>query len=123
MIEVLTDFPDDVAAAVCSGKVTKADYEEVLLPHIEDKFRRHSKLRIYYEIAPDFDGMDVGAVWDDTKLGFSHLRNWERFAVVTDVDWIKHAVSLFGFLIPGQLRVFPTTDAGTAREWIVAPQQ
>jgi SpoIIAA-like len=92
----------------------------VLVPDVADRLNRHDKLRIYYEVAADFAGLDPGAVWEDTKVGLSHFRHWERFAVVTDAEWIKHAVTLFGFLMPGELRVFPLADAARAREWIAA---
>ncbi|OBG41546.1 STAS/SEC14 domain-containing protein [Mycobacterium sp. E3198] len=122
MIELLQGFPDNVAAFACHGHVTKADYETVLIPDINDKLSRHKKLRVYYEIASDFAGFDPGAVWDDTKVGLSHFLSWERLAVVSDVDWIKHSVKLFGFMMPAQLRTFPTAEADSAREWIGQPQ-
>ena len=122
MIELLKDFPDDVTALVCHGQVTKEDYEKVLIPDVTERLGRHNKVRIYYEIAPDFTGFDPGAMWDDTKLGFSHFLSWERLALVTDIDWIKHSVRLFGFLMPAQLSVFPTKEADKAREWVVQAQ-
>jgi hypothetical protein len=70
VIEALKDFPDNVIAIACHGHVTKADYETVLIPDIEDKLSRHKKVRIYCEIAPDYVGLDPGAVWEDTKVGF-----------------------------------------------------
>ena len=120
MIEALPGFPENVAAFACHGHVTKADYDTVLVPDVADRLNHHDTLRFYYEVASDFAGIDPGAVWEDTKVGLTHLRHWERFAVVTDVDWIKHAVTLFGFLMPGELRVFPLADASQAREWIAA---
>jgi len=123
VIELLKDFPDNVTALICHGQVTKADYETVLIPDVTERLARHNKVRIYYELAPDFQGYDPGAMWDDAKLGFSHFLSWERLALVTDVDWVKHSVKLFGFLMPAQLRVFPRAEAATAREWIIeAPQ-
>jgi hypothetical protein len=62
VIEALKDFPDNVIAIACHGHVTKADYETVLIPDIEDKLSRHKKVRIYCEIAPDYGGLDPGAV-------------------------------------------------------------
>ena len=120
MIEKLADFPDNVAAFACRGHVTKSDYETVLEPEIKGKLERHSKLRIYYEVGPDFEGFDAGAMWEDTKVGFGHLRSWERFAIVTDVEWIAHSVKFFGFLMPGDMKTFPLAEAATAREWIAA---
>ena len=79
MIEVLKDFPDNVAAFACRRHLTKTDYETVLIPVIEDKLKRHKKLRAYTEIAPDFAaGIEPGAFWEETRFGFSHLFNWER---------------------------------------------
>lgn len=37
-----------------------------------------------------FSGIDAGAAWEDTKIGVEHLTRWERIAVVTDFDWMKH---------------------------------
>jgi hypothetical protein len=98
VIEVLKGFPDNVAAFACHGHLTKADYETVLIPAIEDKLKRHKKLRAYTEIAPDFAGIEPGAFWEDTKFGFSHLFDWERSALVTNVEWMKHAAKIYAFL-------------------------
>lgn len=122
MIEALKGFPENIAAFACHGHVTKADYETVLIPDIEERLNRHKKVRIYYELAADFAGIDPGAVWEDTKVGFGHFLRWERFVVVADVEWIKQTVKLFGFLMPGEFRAFPTTEAGQAREWIAQAQ-
>ncbi len=118
MIEQLAGFPDNVAAFSCHGHVTAAEYEKVLIPDVEDRLKRHKKIRIYYEVADDFTGFEAGAMWDDTKLGFSHLLSWERFAVVTDEAWMKHTVKFFGFMMPGEMRTFAAAEAGKAREWI-----
>jgi hypothetical protein len=120
MIEPLKDFPDNVLAFVCHGHVSKQDYVDVLIPAVERAFDEHDKIRLYYETASDFAGIEPSAVWEDTKVGLSHLRRWEQFAVVTDVEWIRHTMRLFSFVFPGELRVFPTSDAEEARRWIVA---
>ena len=126
MIELLKGFPDNVAAFAYHGHVTKADYDTVLIPDFEDRLRRHKKIRIYFEIAPDLEGLDLGAVWEDQKVGFAHFFDWERCAVVTDIGWAKHLskfAELFGFLWPGEYRVFSEAEADKAREWIAQAQQ
>ena len=118
MIEKLQDFPDNVAAYVCHGHLTKADYAGVI-PHIQDTLARHKKLRAYTELAPDFAGIDPSARWDHMKFGFGHLFDFERGAFVSDVTWMNRAVQVFALFIPGQWRAFPTADTDKAREWIV----
>lgn len=120
MIETLADFPDNVVAVACSGQVTRRDYDTVLVPRVEQALARHAKLRLYYQVGADFAGIDPAAMWADFKVGVGHLTRWERIAVVTDVDWIRHTVGLFGFMMPCEVRTFPLAEAPAARAWIVA---
>ncbi len=121
MIESLANFPPNVLAFACKGQVTKDDYKRVLVPSVEKALREHEKVRIYYEIGSDFGGIDPSAVWEDMKIGLGHLQRWDRIAVVTDVDWIRHMMSVFGFLLPGEIRIFANSEAAKARDWISAP--
>ena len=120
MIEALTDFPDNIVALACEGQVTKIDYETVLVPIVEKALKRHDKIRLYYQIGSDFEGIDPGAVWEDFKVGVEHLLRWERIAIVTDINWIRHTMRAFSFLIPCEVKIFPTSDTQKARDWIVA---
>lgn len=44
----------------------------------------------------------------------------DTFAIVTDVHWIRNTMRAFGFLMPGEVRLFPMDDKAAAREWISA---
>lgn len=77
-------------------------------------------MRLYYELGSQFTGIDLGAELEDLKIPIEHLSRWERGAVVTHVAWIRHAVSAFRFLMPGEMRVFTPAQASEAREWMVA---
>ena len=120
MIEILAGFPDNVVAASAHGFVTKRDYQDILVPRVELILKRHPKIRCYYELGREFSSMEAGAMWEDFKIGVEHLSRWERVAVVTDIDWIRHAVYVFRFLMPGKVRVFAVSEAAAAREWITA---
>jgi SpoIIAA-like len=121
MIETLQNFPTHVIAVVCRGHVTKAEYDAVLVPAINKALDEHDEVRLYYETADDFSGIDAGAVWEDVKIGLEHFRRWERIAVVTDVEWIRNTMLVFRFLLPGETKVFPASAAAQARTWIAAP--
>jgi hypothetical protein len=118
MIFLLEGFSDDIVALAARGHVTREDYKDVLLPRIEAALKAHPKVRLYYEIGPDFGGFAPGALWEDFVVGMEHLTRWERVAVITDVAWINLATAAFTFMMPGRVRTFETRDAPQAKAWI-----
>lgn len=120
MIERLKDLPDTVVGVAASGHVSAADYETTLVPAIEAALRKHEKVRVLYQLNDDFAGFSPGAMWDDLKVGLAHLTAWERIAIVTDVGWIANATTLFQFVIPCPVRVFPLGDRAAAEAWVAA---
>ncbi len=122
MIRILSGFPENVVAVTAEGLVTRKDYQDVLVPAVTAVLRRHEKVRLYYEITAQFTGIDAGAIWEDFLVGMQHLLRWERIAVVADVEWIRHTVNAFRFLLPGKVRVFAGSETGVARAWIAASE-
>ena len=120
MIERLPDLPDNVVGIIASGQVTVNDYENVVIPAIESAIKTHGGLRILYQFGPAFTGFTPGAMWDDMKLGFAHLKAWEKIAVVTDVDWAGDATRILGFAMPCPVKVFSTSDFVNAASWVSA---
>jgi hypothetical protein len=118
MIALEQGFPDNVIAVDCKGRVTRSDYERVLIPAVEAALKKHDKLRLYYHVGSGFEGIDPGAVFEDMKVGFSHLTRWERIAIVTDVEWIRLAIRAFAFLMPGAVKFFDIAEDKSARDWI-----
>ena len=119
MIEILEGFPDNVIAARAVGRVAQEDYDAVLIPRVQATAKRHARIRFYYEIT-DFAGMEIGAAWKDFRVGVEYWARWERIAVVTDVPWIANVLNAFRFLMPGQIRVFSTSETDTAHAWVEA---
>jgi hypothetical protein len=122
MIEQLDDFPANVVAFVCSGRVTRGDYEGVLVPAVETALRQSEKVSLYYQFAVDFSHVESG-IGQNFGIGMEYLLRWDRIAIVTDVGWIRETVRALGFLIPGVVDIFALGDAAKAREWILATGQ
>lgn len=118
MIERLEGFPDNVVALAGKGQVTKKDYEEILIPAVEAAFQKHENVSFYCELGPQFSGIEAGAAWEDFKVGVRHFLHWDRMVVVTDVEWIRRTINGFGIFMPGELRVFPVSEAAAARAWV-----
>jgi SpoIIAA-like len=73
-----------------------------------------------YLLGDDVTGFSAGAAWRDAKVGMEHVTRWEKIAVVTDKEWLRHSVSIFGYLIPGEIRAFPATQERDARAWVAS---
>ena len=116
MIEIIKGLPKNVVGIAVEGRVTQKDCQDVLMPAIRKSLKRHDKIRLYYELNSRFPG----AAWDDLNVGIEHVPPCERVAIVTDVGWIRYTVKALRFLIPGEIRVFATTQASEGRAWITA---
>lgn len=119
-MELIHGLPDHVVGVEAIGEVEDDDYEHVLVPAVQDRLSRHDKIRLLYVLGPAFTGYEADAVWEDTKLGIRTFASYERIAVVTDAVWMGRAVRAFGWLIPGEVTVFPSDRLDDARAWITA---
>jgi hypothetical protein len=116
MIVALSDMPDGVIGFEAGGKIDAADYRDVVLPALEQA-AAEGEVR-FLIVMRSFDGMSGGAVWQDLKIGFEHLRSWKRIALVTDISWMVHATDLFGWMTPGETRTFALADQDKAVSWV-----
>ena len=118
MIEPIPGLADDVIGFEAKGEVTKDDYVQRLIPAVDAALEKHDKVRLIYVLGSDFTGYSGSAMWQDTKLGMEHLTKWERVAVVSDHAWIRHAVNVLGYLIPGEVKAFELAERSDAAAWV-----
>jgi hypothetical protein len=115
MIKELSDLPAGVIGFEITGTVRAEDYRDVVLPALERAFASGEIRSVI--VIPDFHGMSGGALWQDLKMGMEHLRAWKRIALVTDIDWMDHITTLFGWMTPGEVRHFPLARRDEAIAW------
>jgi hypothetical protein len=116
VITIIEDMPAGATGLHATGKVTEEDYRDVLVPAVEAAMER-GKVRLLYVLDDEFE-YSPGAVVADTKLWFKHLRGWERVAIVSDADWLENAVKAFGWLMPGEVKVFDDDELEEAKDWL-----
>ena len=119
MLRQLSDLPDGVLGFEAEGKIHSEDYKDTLIPAIEGVIAEGHDVRIVM-VFLEFGGLSAGAAWEDLKMGLDHLHKWKRVALVTDVDWMVHLVSLFGWMTPGEMKRFPLAERDAAIAWAAA---
>jgi SpoIIAA-like len=120
MIKLMDGLPDNVIGFEAIGEVSAGDYKDTLDPAVDAALQDHDKLRLVYLLGDQFSGYTGGAMWEDARIGMGHLNRWEKIAVVTDKGWADDAVKLVGWMVPGEVKVYPTEDLEAAKEWASA---
>ena len=121
MIEHIEGMPAGTIGLRASGKLSKADYTDVLEPALRQGIDS-GELRLVF-VLTDFQGLEHGAWIEDVKTGLkAWVRDhaaWKRFALVTDVEWVAKAMRLFTWMTPGEVLV--QDDLGKldeAKAWV-----
>jgi len=123
MLERIDNLPAGVWGLRASGKVSRDDYERVVLPYL-DAVRQHgTRVRFVYQLGPQFTGFTPGAAWEDFRVGVRYLRLFERCAVVSDIDWVRTATQFAATVMPCPVRVFSNDALQEAIDWLVAPRE
>ena len=110
-------MPAGVLGLEAVDDVEKEDYQNVIVPAINEAIAQHGKVRVVYVLGPEFDDYEGGAVWEDLKLGVRHPASFERIAIVTNARWAGPAIKIFSVLWPGQARVFQLSELESAKRW------
>jgi hypothetical protein len=122
MIERIEDMPPGTIGLRGTGKLTRADYAEMLEPALREAVES-GEVRMLFVLS-DFDGLEPGAVTEDIRtgltLGAAHRSAWKRLALVTDVEWVRKAMGTFAWVIPGDSRAYDLDELEQAKEWVAS---
>lgn len=116
--ELIDGLPSDVIALRAVGIITPDDYHEVLDPLVEEKLKQHDKLKCLVVLDDAFTAYPLDAMWEDTKFGVHHMRDFTRIALVTDLGWLVKGTRLLAPLLPYTIKVFGTDHLEEAKSWI-----
>lgn len=117
MIEFMERSHGTSVGIRATGHLTDQDYA-VFLPKLDKMFEENGKLNVLFLMDEGFEGWDLKAAWDDTKLGFSHRADFTRLAVVGGPEWVRWCIRLSGFLLKGDIRLFDLSELERAWIWI-----
>jgi hypothetical protein len=117
-IEIIKDESPGIVAVRAVGTVSKAEYDEVVVPLLEEALRTGQRIRCLCEVGPEFHRLTPGALWEDVTLGLHGLGLFEACAVVSDLAWVRDASRLAAFLMPCPVQVFSQYDRDQALKWL-----
>jgi hypothetical protein len=118
MLEIMPESKGKLLWVRASGKLTDADYQEVLIPRLEALIKEHGRIRLLFLLEEDFQGWEPGALWDDARLGLHHLHDFEKIAVVGAPRWVDLTVKLFARFMDAEVKAVIREQLTEAWAWI-----
>src|ERR1700744_4092514 len=102
MLQKMNDLPAHVVGFRATGKVTKEDYDKILIPAVDKLAKEKGKINYVFLLETDISNLSIGALYDDLKVGLQHLLQWHKMAIITDQDGVNKFTDIVGHMIPGE---------------------
>ena len=118
MLKIINDLPDNFLGIEAEGEVTATDYENVLIPAVDEKLKANKKIRFLYYLGTDFTGFSLKAMIDDAGVGMKNFSAWDRVSLVSDHHLINGFSKFFGYLLPGEVKVFGNAGLDEVKKWV-----
>jgi hypothetical protein len=118
MLKLIEGLPDNVLGVSAEGKVTGEDYENILIPALEEKLKANKRINMLYHLGSNFSDFDLNAMLDDAKIGMKHLSAWDKIALVSDPNMINTFAKFFGYLMTCEIRIYKADEFDQAKKWI-----
>jgi hypothetical protein len=118
MLRLMTDMPAGTIGFEAIGEVEDDDWEDAVEPVLRREMAEGEKIRLLYLIGPQARDIDKDAMTADTGFRARHATRFDRVAVVSDEDWLRPAMRVLSFLLPGKARAFPVHQLETAKTWL-----
>ena len=120
MIEIMPESNGSTLALKATGKLTDADYKEVLIPKIEEIIKQSGKAKVLLYLPEAFAGWEAHAAWDDAKFGLKHRNDFGKLAVVGGARWVEWATKIGAYFMKGEVETFPEAHLREALDWVRA---
>lgn len=123
MIAEIDSMPQGTIGFRCDdGDVRPVDLRNVMMPPLRRAVKAREELRVLLVAGDGFENADRHEIWERAKhawdLGDRDLDLLGRLAVATDVPWIRRGVGSFGWMAPGEVRVFELGEVSRAQRWV-----
>ena len=119
MFEILEESQGNVLGVRATGKLSRKDYDELLIPRLEAAAKEEGKVHLLFYMDDDFKGWEPMAMVEDFKVGIGKYRNdFDKLAIVGGPEWVKLLIELDSILPGAEMKTFSTDQLQEAWDWI-----
>lgn len=118
MIQVIKEAPGNVAAFRATGKVERKDYDDMVIPVIDELVRRQDSINFMLVLDTSLSNFTIGAIMRDLGVGIKHFTKWHKMAIVSESGAINTFTDFFSYIAPGEAKGFTHSQIGEAMDWV-----
>lgn len=118
MITVLTSAPSNVAAFRATGEVTKADYDNVVIPAVDALVKKQDAINFLLVVDTAMSNFSIGALLKDLGIGLKHFTKWRKMAIVSEQAGVIKFTDFFSYIAPGEAKGFTHAELEEAKQWV-----
>ncbi|TNB47490.1 STAS/SEC14 domain-containing protein [Martelella lutilitoris] len=118
MLDKIEDLPENIIGFTIHNALSANDYQNVLLPALEEHSSSHDGLRLLLVTATDFAGSDIGSAMGGQPFRRSEPLNFKSIAIVSSNRGFTQAVQMFGMLFHADVKVFEPEQQDAAVTWL-----
>ena len=117
-IELLPSIASKTIALKMEGYLSAQDIDRVVAELEPQLQNSDEKVRILIEV-DSWTGMSPMAFFKDLWFSLRHWHQFEREAIVSDLEWLGQLSRWFSRLLPGiEVRYFPRSQREAALSWV-----
>lgn len=118
MISLINNAPQNTAAFHAAGEVTKADYDNVVIPAVDALVKKQDSINFMLVLDTSLGNFTIAALLKDLGLGLKHFTKWHKMAIVSGSGAINTFTDIFSYIAPGEAKGFTHAQIEEAMAWV-----
>lgn len=115
MLHVIEGLPPDILGISASGTVAPKEYQEILIPAVEQAASHPRAQKLLFVAGPSFKGFAARTAW---SYSLPHAGVFSRIALVTNLAWLRAAAAVCAPVLSGDMAMFAPADLPAALHWL-----
>ncbi|MBZ9730859.1 STAS/SEC14 domain-containing protein [Salegentibacter sp. JZCK2] len=116
-MEKTFEFSENVVGFMVNKEIGQKKMEEIL-SKIKARLQKVSPICLYLEDESD-EGISIGGFLKAVEFHFSHSRDLEKIAIVTDDELFKKSMEMKDLFVPAEVKSFKRKDRVEAMNWVM----
>ncbi len=110
-------FSENVVGYLVKSEIDQEKIEEIL-NEIKERLKVVNPICIYMEDESD-KGFSMGGFLKALEFHFSHSKDLDKIAIVTDDQFSKMSMEVKDILVPAKVKTFTKNDRMAAMNWVM----